>query len=108
MEINRELQIFTNEEIRDILSHTSSQEQTNTFSIRTIIVNNELDTSVTLQFQASRDLEHWFNVDPTWNISTKSLDYKAINYYFPYIRCVANCSEVPTSGSLSVWLEFKD
>jgi hypothetical protein len=90
--------------VRDTSAHNSESIPSNELPIKTLIINNSLDQTVTLQMQASRDNTNWFNVGSTFDITT-GWGYQTCETFFPYGRMVAQCSVSPTTGTLSAWCE---
>jgi len=96
---------FDGEEIRDTNAHNSVVIYNGDFTIKTIIIENELDQTVTFQCQgsANSDFSNLFNIGSTWDVSASTNTYQTCTSYFPYWRVVAQCGTAPTSGSLTVW-----
>jgi len=97
-------QIFNSLEIRDTSSHTSSQTYNGDFIVKTLIIENGLNQTVTLQCQASAndDFSNSFNVGSTFDVSASTNTYQTCESYFPYWRITAVCSSSPSSGDLTV------
>jgi len=103
MSINKEYTIDALE-IRDTNSHNGSIIYNGDAIIKTIIVENGLNQTVTFQCQASAnsDFSNLFNVGSTWDINANTNSYQSCDNYFPYWRIVASCTSSPTTGDLSV------
>jgi len=97
--------MFEDEAIRDTSVHNSVGVNSNEMPVKTLIVNNALNQTVTLQMQASRDNTNWFNVGTTFDVLTNAWFWQSCDTFFPYGRMVAQCSVAPASGTLSVWCE---
>jgi hypothetical protein len=104
--IKHEVAAFEDEEIRDTSSHNSGIADNIGYSMKTIIVENGLNQTVTFQCQASRDgVNHWFNVGSSFDVSASTDTYQTCDAYFPFMRVQAQCGTAPTSGSLGVFFE---
>lgn len=97
--------VFNALAIRDTSAHNGTTSQNFGYRVKTIIVNNGLDQTVTLQCQGSRDGTNWINIGTTWDVVANSQIYQTCETYFPYLRAIATCSVSPTTGTLSLWLE---
>jgi len=95
---------FTDEAIRDTSSHNGDVVFNGDFVIKTLIIENGLNQTVTFQCQASAhsDFSNSFNVGSTWDVSASTNTYQTCDSYFPYWRIVAQCGTAPTSGDLTV------
>jgi len=95
---------FTAEAIRDTSSHNGAIVFNGDFVIKTLIIENGLNRSVSLQCQASahEDFSHAFNVGTSFDVSLSTDTFQTCDSYFPYWRLVATCSTAPTTGSLTV------
>lgn len=102
---SKETQIFTDVAIRDVISHTSDTVSNEGYRVKTIIISNQLNQAVTLTFQASRDSVSWFNVCEPFTIDGTVLTFQTCETYFPYNRCLAQCTVAPTTGLLNAWCE---
>lgn len=100
-----ETQIFTALAIRDTNSHTSSVSNNIGYRVKTLIVTNGLDQTVTKQCQGSRDNSIWFNIGDSFTIVAGATVYQTCETYFPYIRALASCTVAPTTGTLDMWVE---
>lgn len=100
-----ETQIFTDEAIRNTAVHTSSSGQNSGFRVKTIIIANTLNQSVSIQCEGSRDGSNWFTVGSPFDVAASTTTYQTCDTYFPYMRAKATCSVAPSSGTLNVWLE---
>ena len=97
--------MFDAEAIRDTSSHTSVSVNSHEMPVKTIIVNNDLNQTATLQMQGSRDNASWFNIGSTWDVSANTWAYQTCDTFFPYGRIIVICSVAPASGGLSAWCE---
>jgi len=95
---------FTDEEIRDTSSHNGDVVFNGDFVIKTLVIENGLDQTVTLQCQASAnsDFSNSFNVGSSFDVTASTSTYQSCETYFPYWRIVAQCSSAPTSGDLTI------
>ena len=91
-------------EIRDTSSHTGSLINNFDFQLKTIVIENGLNQTVTLQCQASADgVNHWFNVGSTFDVGASADTYQTCSSYFPFMRLLAQCGSSPSSGDLTVF-----
>lgn len=97
--------MFEEESIRDTNAHTSTSIPSNELPIKTLIINNGLNQTVSLQMQASRDDTNWFNVGSAFDVAATTWTYQTCDTFFPYGRIVATCGTAPTTGALSAWCE---
>jgi len=74
------------------------------FVVKTLIVENGLNQTVTLQCQgsANADFSNSFNIGASWDVAAATNTYMTCDTYIPYWRVVATCSVAPASGTLSV------
>lgn len=95
---------FDDEAIRDTSSHNGSIVFNGDFTIKTIIIENSLNQTVTLQCQASAnaDFSNSFNVGSSFDVTASTNTYQSCETYFPYWRLSAQCGTAPTSGDLTV------
>lgn len=105
MAINQE-KTFDAEAIRDTSSHNGKVIYNGDFIIKTLIIENGLNQTVSLQCQASAnsDFSNSFNLGSSFDISAATNDYQTCDSYFPYWRIVATCAIAPTTGSLTVFV----
>jgi len=101
--INQE-KTFDAEAIRDTSSHNGSVVYNGDFVIKSLIVENGLNQAVTFQCQGSAhsDFSNVFNIGSSWDVSASTNLFQTCDSYIPYWRIVAQCSTVPTSGTLTV------
>jgi len=104
MDNPREDQVFIALEIRDQVDHESAPATTGEFTAETIIINNGLDQTVTIQLQGSRDKTTWIDVGPVFNVPAATNDYDTVTDYFPFYQIVASCGADPSSGALDAWI----
>ena len=90
-------------EIRDTSAHNGAIINNYQFQLKTIVVENSLNQTVSLQCQASAhsDFSNSFNVGTSWDVSASTNTYQTCESYFPYMRLVATCASSPSSGSLT-------
>ena len=76
------------------------------FQLKTIIIENHLNQTVTLQCQGSAhaDFSNSFNIGSSFNVSANTDTYQTCDSYFPYMRLVAQCGSAPSSGDLTIYL----
>lgn len=101
----QETEIFAALAIRDTSEHISSVSENIGYRVKTIIIKNELNQTVTLQCQGSRDSSDWFNITDSFNVSSATTIHQSCETYFPYLRALATCPTAPTTGGLSMWIE---
>jgi len=90
--------------IRDTSAHNGAVINNYDFQLKTIIIENSLDQTVTLQCQASAhaDFSNAFNVGSSFNVNAATNTYQTCESFFPYMRLVATCASAPSSGALTV------
>ena len=95
---------FEDEAIRDTSTHNGATVFNGDFQVKTIIVENSLNQTVTFQCQASAnsDFSNSFDVGNSWDVSASTNTYQTCDSYFPYMRLTATCDTAPTSGDLTV------
>jgi len=95
---------FDEKEIRDTNAHNGGTVFNGEYTIKTVIVENDLNQVVTLQCQASMhpDFSSNFNVGDSWEVSANTNIYQSCDTYFPYWRMVATCDTAPTTGDITV------
>jgi hypothetical protein len=92
-------------EIRDTSVHNSDVIDNQGWKIKTIIIENGLNQTVSLQCQASVDgVNHWFDVGSSFETSASTDTFQTCDSYFPYFRLLAQCGSAPSSGDLSVFI----
>ena len=97
--------IFNNLAIRNTNTYTSDVSTNIGYRVKTLIVTNTLDQTVTKQCQGSRDQSVWFNIGDPFTVGAGVTLYQTCETYFPYIRGQAFCTVAPTTGGLSMWVE---
>jgi hypothetical protein len=105
--LTHEIIVFNDEEIRDTSEHTSSLADNRGYTLKTIIIENGLNQTVTFECWASRngDFSNSFQVGSSWDVSASTNTYQTSDSYFPYMKIKAQCSTAPTSGDLTVAFE---
>jgi len=107
-----EVQIFTNEEIRDAVAHNSDIANMTKFKVRTIRVVNTLDQDVSIKTYQNRlntttnaqDIKGVvFTVIATTGIEVRTLVPETCGWE-PYIYVEATAAGVPTAGDLNVYI----
>jgi len=90
--------------IRDTSAHNGDVVFNGDFVIKTLIIENSLNQTVTLQCQGSAngDFSNSFNVGSSFDVAASTNTYMTCDTYLPYWRMVATCSVAPASGTLSV------
>jgi len=90
--------------IRDTSAQTGSVIDNGDFLIKTIVIENSLNQTVTFQCQGSAhsDFSNMFNIGSTWDVAASTNTYMTCDNYFPFWRVIAQCSVAPTSGTLTV------
>ena len=95
---------FNEVEIRDTSDHTGDTVFNGSYVVKTIIIENSLNQTVTFQCQASMhaDFSNNFDVGAEWDVSASTNAYQTCESYFPYWRLVASCASSPSSGDVTV------
>jgi hypothetical protein len=90
--------------IRDTVAHNSSVVFNGDFIIKTLVVENGLNQTVTFQCQgsANSDFSNPFNIGSTFDVAATTNTYMTCETYIPYWRITATCSVAPASGTLNV------
>lgn len=90
--------------IRDTSPHDSDIVFNGDFIIKTLVVENSLNQTVTFQCQGSAhsDFSNSFNIGSSWDVSATTNTYMTCENYFPYWRVTATCATAPSSGTLTV------
>lgn len=90
--------------IRDTSDHTGGTVFNGDYTIKTIIIENGLNQTVTFQCQASMhsDFSNMFLVGGEWEVTASTNTYQSCDTYFPYWRLVASCDTSPTTGDMTV------
>jgi len=90
--------------IRDTSTHNGDTVDNFDFQLKTIVIENSLDETVTFQCQASvhSDFSSSFDIGSTWDVTASTNTYQSCTTFFPYMRLQATCGTSPTSGSLTV------
>ena len=91
--------------IRSTSAQNSASSTNRGYRVKTVIVANGLNQTVTIQCQGSRDNTNWLNIGTTWDVAASTSIYQSCDTYFPYMRAIATCSVAPASGTLSMWIE---
>jgi hypothetical protein len=97
---------FDAEAIRDTSLHTGATINNYDFQLKTIIFENHLDQSVSIQIQASAhsDFSNPLNIGSPQVVASNTDAYQTLDAFFPYMRATAQCTSSPTSGDLTVHL----
>lgn len=100
-------QVFNALAIRDTSDHYSSVSANIGFTPKTILIENDLNQSVTLQCEGSRysDFSRFVEIGNGFVVTATTDDYQTATDYFPFIRIKATCSTAPTSGDLTVYID---
>ena len=101
-----EIAVFDLEAIRDTAVHNSISSDNSQFHLKTIVISNGLNQTVTLQVQGSRDNSTWINIGSTFDVAASTNTYQTSDTFFPFMRITAICSVAPASGTLSAWFEL--
>jgi len=90
--------------IRDTSAKNGDVVFNGAFVIKTLIIENGLNQTVTLQCQgsANADFSNSFNIGTSFDVSASTNTYMTCETYIPYWRIVATCSVAPASGTLTV------
>jgi hypothetical protein len=100
-----EATLFDGESIRDTNAHNSYSTEARELMNKTVIIHNDLNKSVSLLMQGSRDDLSWMDVGTAFEIGANTRAFQTCSAYFPFGRIIAQCSEAPTAGTLSIWCE---
>lgn len=97
---------FDELEIRDTNDHNGDTVFNGSFVVKTIIIENDLNQTVTFQCQASMhdDFSNNFDVGAPWDVNASTNFYQTCDSYFPYWRLVASCASSPSSGDVTVYV----
>jgi hypothetical protein len=95
---------FTDEAIRNTSAHNGATVFNGDFVVKTLIIENGLNQTVSLQCQASAhsDFSNNFDVGSSFDVTASTNSYQTCDSYFPYWRIVATCGTAPTTGTLTV------
>jgi hypothetical protein len=90
--------------IRDTDAHNGDVVFNGDFVIKTLIIENSLNQTVTFQCQgsANSDFSNSFNIGTSWDVAASTNTYMTCETYIPFWRIVATCSVSPASGTLTV------
>ena len=90
--------------IRDTSTKNGDVVFNGTFVIKTLIIENGLNQTVTCQCQgsANADFSNSFNIGTSFDVAASTNTYMTCETYIPYWRIVATCSVAPASGTLTV------
>ena len=90
--------------IRDTSAKNGDVVFNGTFVIKTLIIENGLNQTVTFQCQgsANADFSNSFSIGTSFDVSASTNTYMTCETYVPYWRVVATCSVAPASGTLTV------
>ena len=90
--------------IRDTSDHNSSTVFNGDLFIKTLVVENGLNQTVTLQCEGSAhsDFSNHFDIGSPWDVLATTNVYATCDSYIPYWRVVATCGTAPASGTLTV------
>ena len=90
--------------IRDTSAKNGDVVFNGAFVIKTLIIENGLNQTVTFQCQgsANADFSNSFNIGTSFDVSASTNTYMTCETYIPYWRIVATCSVAPASGTLTV------
>ena len=107
MSVEYEVIGFDEEAIRDTSVHWSVLIDNRGFQLKTVIIENGLNQTVTLECWASRhaDFSHSFIVGSSFDITADTDDYQTCDSYFPFMKVKATCSTAPTTGDVTVAFE---
>ena len=105
MSINTE-KAFDALEIRDTAEHTSKEIFNGEFIVKTLILENGLNQSVSFQCQGSAEegFSNPFDIGAPWSVAANTNSYQSCSAYIPYWRVIATCDTAPTSGDLTVFV----
>jgi hypothetical protein len=89
--------------IRDTSDHEGDIIFNGDFVIKTIVVENEMNETVTCQCQGSvhDDFSNSFDVGGEWDVLASTNLPQTCDAYYPYWRIVATCAIAPTTGTIT-------
>ena len=89
--------------IRDTDTHNGSTIYNGELIVKTLIIENSLNQTVTLQCQGSAhsDFSNSFNIGSPFDITASTNQPQTCDAYYPYWRLTAVCDTAPTSGTLT-------
>ena len=95
---------FEDEEIRDTSEHTGSTVANGDFQMKTIIIENGLNQTVTCQCEGSMhsDFATSFEIGSSFDVTASTNQPQTCSYYYPYFRVKAQCGTAPTTGDLTI------
>jgi hypothetical protein len=72
--------------------------------LKTIIVENGLDQTVTIQVQGASTLAFTksFDVGNSFDVTATTNTFETVGSYLPFMRVTATCASSPTTGSVTV------
>lgn len=103
----REDKIFDALAITDTSNHNSTVSDNQHNTAKSILVDNGLDQTVTLQLEGDRTSAFSTPVDigAPFDVTASTRDYHTVDDYFPHLRLAAICATAPTTGSLTVYIQ---
>jgi hypothetical protein len=89
--------------IRDTSAHNGTVIFNGEQIIKTLVVENELNQTVSMQCQGSvhADFSNVFDIGGSWDVSANTNFPQTCDSYYPYWRAVATCVSSPTTGTLT-------
>jgi hypothetical protein len=103
MSVNKSFS-FQAEAIRDTNSHNGTVVFNGEFVVKTLVIENGLNQTVSFQCQgsANADFSNSFNIGSSFDVASSTNTFMTCDTYIPYWRIVATCSVAPSSGTLTV------
>jgi len=103
MSINN-VKAFDAEAIRDTSDHTSTVVFNGEFIIKTLIIENGLNQTVSFQCEGSSDaaFTNKFDIGGSWDVTGTTNTFQTCDTYIPYWRVIATCGTAPTTGALTL------
>jgi len=91
------------EAIRDTAGHDSLIHDIRWCGVKSLIVENSLNQTVTLAFYGSRnsDMSNAF-LKTSFDVTATTNMVADCSCYFPYMRITATCASSPASGTLTI------
>ena len=92
--------------IRDTSDHTSVEIDNGGFIIKTLIIENSLNQTVSFQCQGSAEasFSNPFNIGTAWEVTANTNTFQTCDSYIPFWRIVATAASSPTTGALTVFV----
>ena len=105
MSVSNSDKVFDALAIRDTSNHNGTTVALVEYRLKTIIIENGLNQTVTFQCQGSAndDFSNNFNIGASFDVTATTNTFQTCDSYFPYMRLTAICGTAPTTGALTVY-----